>query len=141
LIEPLSIPDTISTTTCPQIFRSAAPSHSDFGSYQQHVVNAPGNRFSSSSLLHSVQEVHPLRKMALGLFGSKGDARRNSNSSDDKSSSNEKGTDPELGRIEKPSRRDLDDDSDGSITVGKQMAMEAENAIKYRTCSWQKVCF
>ncbi|KAH7096003.1 transmembrane amino acid transporter protein-domain-containing protein [Paraphoma chrysanthemicola] len=76
--------------------------------------------------------------MALGLFGSKGDAPRNSNSSDDKSSSHEKGSDPELGRIEKPSRRDMDDDSDGSITVGKQMAMEAENAIKYRTCSWQK---
>lgn len=25
------------------------------------------------------------------------------------------------------------------ITVGKQLALEAENAIKYRTCSWQKV--
>lgn len=78
--------------------------------------------------------------MALGLFGSKGDARRHSNSSDGKDSSNEKASDPELGRIEKPSRRDVDDDSDESITVGKQMAMEAENAIKYRTCSWQKVC-
>jgi hypothetical protein len=24
-------------------------------------------------------------------------------------------------------------------TVGKQLELEAENAIKYRTCSWQKV--
>lgn len=32
-----------------------------------------------------------------------------------------------------------DADSDASISVGKQMEMEAGNAIKYRTCSWQKV--
>lgn len=29
-------------------------------------------------------------------------------------------------------------DSDSNI-VGKQMELEADNAIKYRTCSWQKV--
>lgn len=30
-------------------------------------------------------------------------------------------------------------DSDGEVSIiGKQMAMEADNAIKYRTCSWQK---
>lgn len=28
---------------------------------------------------------------------------------------------------------------EGSVTVGKQMEMEADNAIKYRTCSWPKV--
>jgi hypothetical protein len=67
--------------------------------------------------------------MAIGLFGSNGEARSNSNTS-----SNEK-KDPELGRIESPSRRDMDD---SSITVGKQMELEAGNAIKYRTCSWQK---
>lgn len=32
-----------------------------------------------------------------------------------------------------------DDVTDPSISVGKQMEMEAGNAIKYRTCSWQKV--
>ncbi|KAG9683278.1 putative amino acid transporter, partial [Aureobasidium melanogenum] len=32
---------------------------------------------------------------------------------------------------------DLSDDSSG-LTVGKQMEMEAGNAIKYRTCSWPK---
>ena len=31
-------------------------------------------------------------------------------------------------------------DSDSDLTVGKQMELEAGNAIKYRTCSWQKVC-
>jgi hypothetical protein len=75
--------------------------------------------------------------MAIGLFGSKGDnARKDSNSSSDVKK------DPELGRIEKPARTDLADDDDGSdpsFTVGKQMELEAENAIKYRTCSWQKV--
>lgn len=32
----------------------------------------------------------------------------------------------------------LDDDSDVSVSVGKQMELEANNAIKYRTCSWPK---
>jgi len=32
-----------------------------------------------------------------------------------------------------------DDDTDPSISVGKQMELEAGNTIKYRTCSWQKV--
>lgn len=38
-------------------------------------------------------------------------------------------------------------DSKGAVTsdstsdiVGKQIELEAGNAIKYRTCSWQKVC-
>lgn len=35
----------------------------------------------------------------------------------------------------------LDDDSVNNVSVGKQMEMEADNAIKYRTCSWQKVPF
>jgi len=30
------------------------------------------------------------------------------------------------------------DSDDASFDVGKQIEMEAENAIKYRTCSWQK---
>jgi hypothetical protein len=31
-----------------------------------------------------------------------------------------------------------DDATDPSISVGKQMELEAGNAIKYRTCSWYK---
>ncbi len=34
---------------------------------------------------------------------------------------------------------DLDSDTDSNATVSKQIEMEADNAIKYRTCSWQKV--
>ena len=30
-------------------------------------------------------------------------------------------------------------DQDSQFGVGKQMELEATNAIKYRTCSWQKV--
>ncbi|KAL9122868.1 MAG: hypothetical protein Q9187_000579 [Circinaria calcarea] len=33
-----------------------------------------------------------------------------------------------------------DSDSDAALSVGKQMEMESSNAIKYRTCSWKKVC-
>lgn len=38
-------------------------------------------------------------------------------------------------------RRSIDGDqgSEASVSVGKQMELEAGNAIKYRTCSWQKV--
>jgi hypothetical protein len=39
--------------------------------------------------------------------------------------------DPEMG---------VDSESEASI-IGKQLAMEADNAIKYRTCSWYKVRF
>lgn len=97
------------------------------------MVNAPGHGFTSSSFLHSVQKEHPLDKMALGFLGKKsGDARSDSSNSNDHTK-NEK-TDIELGR-----GGTLDDDSSDSMTVGKQMEMEAGNAIKYRTCSWPKV--
>lgn len=32
-----------------------------------------------------------------------------------------------------------DSDTDSTISVGKQVELEQANAIKYRTCSWQKV--
>ena len=38
------------------------------------------------------------------------------------------------------SNYDFGDDS-GSDILGKQIELEADNAIKYRTCSWQKVRF
>lgn len=34
---------------------------------------------------------------------------------------------------------DGDVDSEASVSVGRQMELEAGNAIKYRTCSWPKV--
>ena len=33
-----------------------------------------------------------------------------------------------------------DSDSD-KVDIGRQIELEADAAIKYRTCSWQKVCF
>lgn len=33
------------------------------------------------------------------------------------------------------------DSSSTSESVGRQIEMESENSIKYRTCSWQKVGF
>ncbi|KAF2869827.1 transmembrane amino acid transporter protein-domain-containing protein [Massariosphaeria phaeospora] len=42
-------------------------------------------------------------------------------------------------RIAGPIRQDVSDgSSDASFSVGKQIEMEAGNAIQYRTCSWQK---
>ena len=42
-------------------------------------------------------------------------------------------------RLAGPARRDMDEDEATSIDVGKQIALESDNSIKYRTCSWQKV--
>lgn len=36
--------------------------------------------------------------------------------------------------------QDFGSDDSGSDILGKQIEMEANNAIQYRTCSWQKVC-
>lgn len=33
----------------------------------------------------------------------------------------------------------IGDPDSASVTVGKQLELEATNSIKYRTCSWQKV--
>jgi len=58
-----------------------------------------------------------------------------------------------MNRIDKPvtksisgnltGRRSIDGTGDSaseeSVSVGKQMELEAGNAIKYRTCSWPKV--
>ena len=45
-----------------------------------------------------------------------------------------------MSRIDtKPDGLTEDDATDPSVSVGKQMELEAGNAIKYRTCSWRKV--
>ncbi|KAF1356947.1 transmembrane amino acid transporter protein-domain-containing protein [Delphinella strobiligena] len=47
-------------------------------------------------------------------------------------------------RIDKPITKPIipgdsdGDDASSGLSVGKQMELESENAIKYRTCSWQK---
>jgi len=53
-----------------------------------------------------------------------------------------------MNRIDRPITRSITSDSamedsgtDVSVSIGKQMELEADNAIKYRTCSWQKVCY
>ncbi|KAI4240582.1 MAG: hypothetical protein L6R40_005070 [Gallowayella cf. fulva] len=44
-----------------------------------------------------------------------------------------------MSRLGGPSAIGITDaDSDSVVSVGKQVEMEASNAIKYRTCSWQK---
>lgn len=50
------------------------------------------------------------------------------------------GYDPENATGRRMSRIDklLDSDTDSSLSVGKQIEMEASNAIKYRSCSWPK---
>lgn len=86
--------------------------------------------------------------MALGLFSKAKEADRSS-STDEKYHSKADHDPANIGagtnRLADPgANRDpemgVDSDSEASI-IGKQMAMEADNAIKYRSCSWQKVGF
>lgn len=49
-----------------------------------------------------------------------------------------KGVDDEESQARRDSRVTEVHDVDRA-TIGKQLELEAENAIKYRTCSWQKV--
>lgn len=50
-----------------------------------------------------------------------------------------------MSRIDKPVTKSIsglmpdDDMTETSVSVGKQMELEAGNAIQYRTCSWYKV--
>lgn len=48
-----------------------------------------------------------------------------------------------MSRIAKPVAANdhvpLGSDTESTVSVGAQIEMEKENAIKYRTCSWQKV--
>lgn len=77
--------------------------------------------------------------MALkSLFGGKASpADNNSQSSNEKVAfEKEKGYDAEAQGGILPTSTDAD--SDASITIGRQIELEANNAIKYRTCSWPK---
>lgn len=84
--------------------------------------------------------------MALGLFSKAKTADSNS-SNDEKFHSKDRDYDPEMigagtNRLADPAQRDVErgvDSSSESSIIGKQLAMEADNAIQYRTCSWQKV--
>ena len=103
--------------------------------------------------------------MALGLGSKKEDGNSSPSESNEKTFGNEgyyNGFQPDteaqnggprkMSRIDRPvtksisgnlaDGRRMSADADASsedITVGKQMELEAGNAIQYRTCSWQKV--
>lgn len=44
-----------------------------------------------------------------------------------------------MSRLGGPSAIGINAEEDSVVSVGKQVELEADNAIKYRTCSWQKV--
>ena len=45
-----------------------------------------------------------------------------------------------IGEMNKGRRSvDANAEEEGDVSIGKQVEMEAGNAIKYRTCNWQKV--
>lgn len=73
------------------------------------------------------------------------EANGNENGFDNEKQTSSYFKDPrQMARIDKPKRHGsivaADDDSTASMSIGKQMELEAGNAIKYRTCSWRKVC-
>lgn len=44
-----------------------------------------------------------------------------------------------MSRVDGKALTTADSDSDSGLSVGKQIELEQSQAIKYRTCSWQKV--
>lgn len=103
------------------------------------MFNAVGTDFTQPYFLYTERSVHPQREMAVGLFSEKeAPADSHSHSSDDrKVTKPEKSYDAEAGLGGPSASRDSDD---ASLAIGKQIAMEAGNGIRYRTCSWPKVC-
>jgi hypothetical protein len=75
--------------------------------------------------------------MALG-FGSK-KATSPTNANNNPATEKDMKKDGVFARGDSDAERQSDEDA--SINVGKQIELEAGNAIQYRTCSWQKVCF
>jgi len=77
--------------------------------------------------------------MALG-FGSKAASPTHENTTTTTTANeNDMKKDGVFGRGDSDTERQSDEDA--SLNVGKQIELEAGNAIQYRTCSWQKVGF
>jgi hypothetical protein len=103
-------------------------------------------RLSSYVLPSHLYKGHSVDQMALG-FGSKPE-RADSPTNENKTADDLFNNDAESGGSEKQRHGNrlgpsagLDSSEEESITVGKQIELEAGNAIQYRTCSWQKVGF
>ncbi|MCJ1308174.1 hypothetical protein MMC25_001826 [Agyrium rufum] len=93
-----------------------------FGSKKTATPAAAEPTYNNSTLLSS-DEKHgdPMLDNGYGY-----DAEKNENSGDRK-----------MSRVGAPLAT-VGSDDDSAISVGKQMELESSNAIKYRTCSWQK---
>lgn len=91
----------------------------------------------SSFLLHSLQTVHPVHQMALGFSNKKAEEAGIINNDVKSPEDVYDPEDPNGGR--RRLSRVGADDSSSNLSIGKQIELEADNAIKYRTCSWQKV--
>ena len=100
-----------------------------------------------SLLLYSADTKYPLGEMALG-FGRKSRPVEDTTQNIDASPNPEVNYnyDPEKGdekerKMSRVGGAGVTTDSDSQISVGKQVELEADNAIKYRTCSWKKVIY
>jgi hypothetical protein len=81
-----------------------------------------------------------LDRVLSGRSNASKDEERKSVGSDDRVAEPEKTYDPESAS-KKPRKRSItDDNASDEFSIGKQIEMESENAIKFRTCSWPKVC-
>ena len=124
------------------------------------MVNAAADHRTRQflSLHRRVFTRHPLSKMAIGL-GGKDESEKSANGgfgSDGyyngftpDAEKQAVGGPRKMSRIDRPITGSIADMQDGrkasldgsgdDIHIGAQIEMEAGNAIKYRTCSWQKV--
>lgn len=113
------------------------------------MVNVFGALYHRRFLVYLLQAVYPLRKMALrdnsqqdmAIAGEHGRKISNSGVYDPEKNGYPGQQERKMSRIGPPPSANIQgvtSDSESDI-VGKQMEMEAGNAIKYRTCTWQKV--
>jgi hypothetical protein len=139
--------------------------------YLTPVLNATGDHRRPALFNRGVHTLHPLDKMALGFGKKNASDSSNHSSSppNEKAELKSDGINPyndysadqttaehggskkfnkPMNRIDRPLTKSITGDSamgdsstDVSVSIGKQMELEADNAIKYRTCSWQKVCY
>ena len=117
------------------------------------MVNAKRRRRTNTLLLYSVYTEYPQRKVAIDITSQI--VKNNNTNTHDMAGKRSHDPQLEIGvygydveKTEEHNGRKMsrvgggvlgDSDSGSMMSVGKQMELESSNAIKYRTCSWQKV--
>lgn len=124
------------------------------------AINAADCPLQTTFLLYSLHQLRPVGKMALGGLGAKlteaspeysntttttvpsekRDGEIQSPDYDPERQGSKASTGRRMSRIAPPTKAPIEGgDAESGISVGAQIEMEKDNAIRYRTCGWRKV--